>query len=88
MDFWHKKFPNRIFDISYECLTENQEQETRELINYCELEWDNECLKFHRNSRAVQTASGLQVRQKMYQGSSEAWRNFEVYLDPLISKLG
>ena len=51
------------------------------------LEWDESCLNFYKNSRAVQTASGLQVREKMYQGSSEAWRNYESYLKPLTSRL-
>ena len=87
MDFWHKKFPNKIYDINYEHLTVNQEKETRNLLEYCGLEWDESCLNFYKNSRAVQTASCLQVREKMYQGSSEAWRNYESYLKPLTSRL-
>jgi hypothetical protein len=87
MDFWHKKFPNKIYDINYEHLTVNQEKETRNLLEYCGLEWDESCLNFYKNSRAVQTASGLQVREKMYQGSSEAWRNYESDLKPLTSRL-
>jgi len=88
MDFWHNKFPNQIYQISYENLTVNQEKETQSLLEYCGLEWDKRCLNFHENSRPVKTASGLQVRKKMYQGSSEAWRNYESYLKPLTSKLG
>ena len=87
MDFWHKKFPNKIYDISYEGLTLNQEEETRKLLNFCGLDWDENCLNFYKNSRAVQTASGLQVREKMYQGSSDAWKKYKKYLEPLISKL-
>ena len=88
MDFWHKTFPINIYDISYEDLTLNQEKETRKLIDYCGLSWDDRCLDFHNNTRAVHTSSGFQVREKMYQGSSEAWKNYEKYLEPLISKLG
>ena len=87
MRYWHEMFPGKVYDISYEDLTTNQEDETRKLLEYCELEWDQNCLDFHKNKRAVDTASVLQVRQKMYQGSSEAWKEHEEYLLPLIKAL-
>jgi hypothetical protein len=87
MSFWYKKFPNKIFDISYENLTINQEYETRRMLEYCELDWDENCLKFYENKSEVKTTSALQVRQKMYQGSSEVWKKYESYLQPLISGL-
>ena len=87
MNYWHYKFPNKIYDISYEQLTLNQEEETRKLLDYCELDWDENCLNFHKNNRAVKTASSLQVRKKIYQGSSEAWKEYEEYLQPLIKGL-
>ena len=88
MTFWHKLFPNQIYDISYEDLTTNQEEETRKLLEYCELEWDENCLNFHKNKRAIKTASSLQVRNKMYQGSSEAWKKYADQLKPLMNTLG
>ena len=84
MDYWHQLFPGQIYDISYENLTTNQEEETRKLLEYCELDWDENCLNFHKNKRSVKTASSLQVREKMYQGSSEAWKKYESHLKPLI----
>ena len=87
MDFWHELYPNQIYDMCYEDLTINQEEETRKLLEYCELDWDENCLNFHTNKRAVKTISTLQVRQKMYQGSSEAWKKYEVHLKPLIKNL-
>jgi hypothetical protein len=87
MDFWHQLFPGKIYDICYEDLTTNQEEETRKLLQYCELDWDDNCLSFHKNKRAVETASALQVRQKIYQGSSEVWKKYEVHLKPLIKNL-
>ncbi len=87
MDFWHQLYPGKIYDICYEDLITNQEEETRKLLEYCELDWDENCLNFHTNKRAVKTASALQVRQKMYQGSSEAWKKHESYLQPLIKGL-
>ena len=87
MSFWHERFPDQIYDICYEDLTTNQEDETRKLLEYCDLDWDEKCLNFHSNKRAVKTASALQVRKKMYQGSSEAWKKYEAYLQPLIKGL-
>jgi len=87
MAFWHQLFPNKIYDISYEDLTSNQEEETRKLLKYCNLDWDESCLSFHKNERAVKTASALQVREKMYQGSSDAWKKYEAYLKPLLNEL-
>ena len=87
MGFWHKLFPNKIYDISYEELTMNQEEETKKLLSYCDLEWDQNCLEFHKNDRVVKTMSALQVRQKIYQGSSETWKKYESYLNSMIEGL-
>ena len=87
MSFWHQEFPGKIYDICYEELTKKQEKETKKLLEYCELKWDDNCLNFHTNKRTVRTTSSLQVRKKMYQGSSQAWKKHEAYLQPLIKNL-
>jgi len=87
MRFWDKLFPNKIYNVCYEDLTTDQEIETRNLLKYCDLEWDENCLNFHKNKTAVKTTSSMQVRQKMYQGSSEVWKKYEKYLQPLIKGL-
>jgi len=87
MDFWDKLFPNKIYNVCYEDLTADQEGETRNLLEYCDLEWDENCLNFHKNKTAIKTTSAMQVRQKMYQGSSEVWKKYEDYLQPLIKGL-
>ena len=87
MNLWHQLFPNKIYDLCYEDLTVNQEKETRNLLKYCDLKWDENCLDFHKNKRGVLTASSAQVRKKIYQGSSEAWKEYEKYLQPLIKGL-
>ena len=87
MNFWKKLFPSRILDICYEELTNSQETETKKILKYCELPWDDNCLNFHTNISAVKTTSSMQVRQKMYQGSSEAWKKYEPFLQPLIKGL-
>ncbi len=87
MSFWRKHFPHQIYDICYEDLTENQEEETRKLLEFCDLDWEEDCLNFHETERLVKTASAVQVRQKMYKGSSEAWKRYEVQLQPMIKSL-
>ncbi len=87
MVFWAKKFPDQIFDLHYEQLTQKQEEETRKLLAFCNLEWEDSCLNFHKTSRTVVTASAAQVRQKMYQGSSDAWHAYEAHLAPLLKAL-
>jgi len=87
MAYWHSKFPDKIYDLCYEDLTIDQENETKKLLKYCELEWDSKCLEFHTNIRPVQTASKDQVREKMYQGSSETWKKYDAYLKPLVKGL-
>tara|TARA_X000000368_G_C23027414_1_gene710890 strand:+ start:78 stop:1889 length:1812 start_codon:yes stop_codon:yes gene_type:complete len=88
MNYWKNLYPGKIYDLSYEELTKNQEKETRKLLDYCDLNWDQNCLNFHENKRDVQTASALQVRKKIYQGSSNAWKKYQDYLKPLIKSLG
>jgi len=87
MDFWHELFPKRIYNLCYEELTENQEEETKKLLKYLELDWDKKCLNFFENDRAVKTPSTLQVRKKMYKGSSDAWKKHWTYIQPLIDGL-
>jgi hypothetical protein len=87
MAFWHEKFPGRIYDLDYETLTEHQEVESRKLLEYVGLNWEDQCLEFYKTRRAVQTASDTQVRQKMYQGSSDEWRKYEKYLESMLELL-
>ena len=87
MAFWKKLFPKQIFDLCYEDLTLNQKTETQKILKYCDLKWDENCLNFHKNNTAVKTTSAIQVKQKMYQGSSEAWKKHEAFLQPLIKGL-
>jgi hypothetical protein len=81
MDFWTNTLSNRIYKLDYELLTVNQDSETRRLIEYLGLDWDEKCLSPQKNTRSLATASNLQVRQKVYQGSSEQWRKYQPFLN-------
>jgi tetratricopeptide (TPR) repeat protein len=87
MNFWRKNFPNTIYDLNYDALTQDQEGETRKLLDYIQLGWEEQCLDFHKTKRAVRTVSSTQVRQKIYRGSSEEWRKYEEYLAPMVEGL-
>jgi len=87
MDHWNKTLPNYIYNIQYEDLISNQEYETRKLIEFCQLSWDDSCLKFYNNKRSVSTASVNQVRKNIYKSSINSWKNYENELDDLFKFL-
>ncbi|MDC1172860.1 sulfotransferase, partial [Alphaproteobacteria bacterium] len=81
MDFWISTLSKRIYNLDYELLTTNQDNETWQLIEYLGLDWDENCLSPQNNTRSVATASNLQVRKKVYQGSSEQWKKYQPFLN-------
>ena len=87
MDHWRSVLPLKILEIDYEALVGDQEGESRKLIEFTGLEWDDACLDFHKTERPVSTASKSQVRQPIYKSSVGAWRRFETRLAPLAKAL-
>ena len=57
MIWWHRELPSTVYDLDYEILTENQEEETRKLMGHLGLKWDDACLSPEDNTRGVATAS-------------------------------
>jgi tetratricopeptide (TPR) repeat protein len=86
MDFWDQQYSDQIYHLDYDKLTLDQEAETRKLIEHLELDWEDNCLSPQENKRSVRTASQQQVRQKVYTGSSQAWRKFEPYLNGVFDE--
>ncbi|MCV6824782.1 MULTISPECIES: tetratricopeptide repeat-containing sulfotransferase family protein [Halocynthiibacter] len=87
MNFWWERYPDRMYRLDYEELTRNQEEETRKLIDYIGVEWDDACLSPQKNTRSIKTASLRQARQAVYSGSSKAWEKFAPYLDGAFDRL-
>ena len=87
MEFWENSLSKIIYNLDYERLIANQESETRQLINYLGLDWDEKCLSPQDNMRSVETASNLQVRKKVYQGSSQEWKRYEPFLNGRLDGL-
>jgi tetratricopeptide (TPR) repeat protein len=81
MEHWRRVLPaDRFTEVEYEALVVDREAETRRLIAFCGLEWDDACLAPERNLRAVKTASVWQARQPVYKTSLERWRRYEPWL--------
>ena len=84
MDFWLKKSKNDIFILDNEKLVNNQEKVSKQLVEFCDLKWEKECLEFYKTKRQVRTASIEQVRKPMNNKSIGAWKKYETYLQDLI----
>src|SRR5260370_42571876 len=80
--------PDRVHRVFYEAMIDDTETEVRRLLDYCGLPFEDECLKFYENDRAVRTASSEQVRQPIFREGIDHWRNFEPWLEPLRDSLG
>lgn len=87
MQAWHELLPDFIFDLQYEDLISNQEEKTRDLLEFIGLDWEENCLEFHKNKKSVSTASITQVRQPIYKTSLQKWKRFENELQPLVEFL-
>jgi len=86
---WQRVCPAPIHIVDYERLVQDQEAQTHRLIEQiCGLPWETGCLEFHRNRRAVHTASLSQVRQPMYDSSIGKWKKYARHLGPLFEELG
>ena len=88
MNFWNDQIKNiNIYELDYDQLTNNQENEIKKLISYLNLEWEEECLNPHFNTRNVETASKQQVRREIYKDSSKDWLNYKPYLNGLLDNI-
>lgn len=88
MDHWNALLPGRIHECNYEAMTADQEAESRRLIDFLGLPWDDACLRFYETDRSVTTPSRWQVRQPIYQSSVKRWKKYGNKIQPLIEALG
>ena len=81
MAFWHQKIPNYIYDCHYENLVSNPVEETKKLINFCNLDWDENCLDHTKNKTGIKTVSIEQARKPIYKNSVNLNESYIKYLD-------
>lgn len=87
MQHWKNVLDIPILDVHYEALVENQENISRKMVEFCGLDWNDDCLQFHKNKRFIWTASYEQVRRPMYKKSVARWKNYEKHIGSLIDML-
>ena len=87
MRYWKALLPLDIFEIEYESLIEDMETQSRRLLEYCGIAWDDACLKFYETKRVVKTASYQQVRKPIYKSSVNRSDNYKAFIEPLIEAM-
>jgi tetratricopeptide (TPR) repeat protein len=87
MQHWQSTMPANIYPLSYEALVADQRGETRKLLQFCALEWEDACAEFHRNPSPTTTASASQVRRRIYDSSVSQWRHYAHQLAGLRAQL-
>ena len=80
MKFWNKKIPNYIYELSYEKLIENKQDEIKNLIKFCGLNWEEDCLNFSKKATPIKTVSITQARQEIYKTSLKSYKKYKDYL--------
>ena len=88
MAHWRQVLPIPVLDVDYEKLIADQEVESRRIVDFLGLEWEDACLNYYEQEREVVTASVLQVRKPIYKTSIDRWRRYEKHLGPLQDALG
>ncbi|MEM6512943.1 MAG: sulfotransferase [Pseudomonadota bacterium] len=87
IDHWNEVLPGKVLTCHYEDTVADLETQSRAIASHCGLEWEQGMLEFHKNTRAVRTASSEQVRQPIYSSSVALWRRYETQLEELIEYL-
>ena len=85
--YWKKKIPNFIYDVKYENIINNSENEIKNMIKFCDLKWDKQCLSFNENKTAIKTLSVNQVRKKIYSSSVNSFDNYKKFSSDLFKDL-
>ena len=88
MDHWHRVLPGHILTVHHEAVVADLDTEVRRLLDFCGLDFHENCLNFHQTERSVRTPSSEQVRQPIYRSGLDQWHNFEPYLTPLKDAIG
>ena len=87
IEFWKNLYPNEVYNIVYENLVKNSKDEIKNLLNFCDLEWDDNCLNHENNPKSIKTASWAQARKPIYKSAVKSSDHFRIYLTDLIKRL-
>ena len=87
MAHWKQVLDLPILEVQYEQVVADLEGQTRRMLEFLDLPFDQRCLSFHANKRYVATLSKQQVRQPIYASSIGRWKNYQQHLEPLLAAL-
>ena len=87
MQHWDKVLPGKVLRVHYEHVVDDAERQVRRILEFLDLPFEEACVNFYQTDRSVRTPSSEQVRQPIYEGALEQWRNFEPYLDAVKAGL-
>ena len=81
LGFWKKKYGNSIYELDYENLINNKEEETKKLFSFCELNWSKNIFDFYKTGKTIRTASLYQVKKPIYKSSVNISENYSKYIN-------
>jgi hypothetical protein len=88
MDHWDTVLPGKVLRVQHEDVLDDLEGQSRRMLEFLGLPFEQACLAFHQTDRAVRTASSEQVREPINRKGQGAWKPFEPWLGPLKQALG
>ena len=83
MNFWNEKYPDSIFEAKYERIIDDTENQIKKIIKFCNLNWEENCLKFYENKNPIKTLSTAQARKPIYKSSKNTFKKFAPFMDTL-----
>ena len=88
MNFWYSKIPQFIHTVEYEKIVSDKKNEIKKLLKFCDLEWDDNCLSHHKNTKTpIRTVSIAQARQPVYSSSVNSGDNYKDHLKEMFDNL-
>ncbi len=87
MEHWRRVLDLPILEVQYEELVANPEQVSRQIVEFCAMDWNDQCLNFHTSGRMVMTLSYHQVSKQIYSSAIGRWKRYEAHLGPLLEAL-
>ena len=87
MDLWNLKIGDFIYNAQYEDLISNPNKEIKNLINFCDLDWQENCIEFYKNKRPIKTVSIVQARNPLFKSSISSFENYKNFLNELFTNI-
>jgi tetratricopeptide (TPR) repeat protein len=88
MDHWDRVLPGKILRVHHEQVVDDLAGQVHRMLEFCCLDFEPQCVEFHKTERSVRTASSEQVRRPINRDGLHQWRHYEPWLDPLKHALG